>query len=103
LAVQQLAVNFIIAQFKGDIELIKSMCTDDFKSYVDKNKDTILWRKNGEALFTQITNVAKEGDRYFVFVRLNETGSNGEADYQENFEIIKINGEYLVDFMGNDA
>lgn len=103
LAVQQLAVDFIIAQYKGDIELIKTMCTESFKSWVDGNRNAILWRKNGEAIFTQITNVAKEGDRYLVFVRLNETGSNGEADYQENFEIVKVNGKYLVDFMGNDA
>ena len=59
--------------------------------------------KRGEVIFTQITNVAKEGEKYLVFVRLNDSIEKDDADYQEDFEVVKVAGKYLVSFVGKDA
>ncbi|WP_010681251.1 zf-HC2 domain-containing protein [Acetivibrio cellulolyticus] len=99
--VQNLVINFIKAQYKGDIEKIKAMCTEEFKVQVDRMKDSILMDSKGDFVFTQITNISKEGDSYFVSVRLNDTSDI--PDYELDFELKKINDKFYVSFEGKDV
>ena len=103
-AVQELVIDFIKAQYRGDINALKNMSTEEFKKQIDKLiKQGIILNSKGEVVFTQITNVAKEGEKYLVFVRLNDSIEKEDADYQEDFEVLKVGGKYLVSFVGKDA
>ncbi|NLD50893.1 MAG: hypothetical protein GX660_27440 [Clostridiaceae bacterium] len=101
--IQELVVDFIKAQYKGDLEALKKMCTNDFKKQLDKNSSHIVGNKKGNVIFSTITNVAKEGDVYLVFVRVNDDIEADDADYQWNFELEKIDGKFFVSFVGLDA
>jgi len=101
--VQQLVIRFIQAQYRGDIESIKEMCTEEFKASIDSMKSSIIKEKSGDLIFSTITNVAKEGDKYLVFVRLSDGITKDEGEYQENFELKKTDGKFFVSFVGNDA
>ncbi len=102
-AVQELVVDFIKAQYRKDIDALKQMSTDEFKKQIDRMKQSIFMGKGGEVVFTQITNVAKDNDIYYVFVRLNDSAESDDADFQENFEVVRVGEEYLVSFVGLDA
>ncbi|MCX7745810.1 MAG: zf-HC2 domain-containing protein [Clostridia bacterium] len=102
-AVQELVIDFIKAQYKGDLAFIKSMCTQDFKEKIEKRKSDVLMVNQGSVIFSTITNVAKDGDKYLVFVRLTDTSEKERAEYQLDFELVKENGKFLVAFVGKDA
>ncbi|NLP14539.1 MAG: hypothetical protein GX383_08760 [Clostridium sp.] len=99
--IQEMAIAFIKAQYRGDIEAIKQMCTDEFRKKVEHNPAQYLLDDKGNVVFTQIRNVAKEGDLYLVYVRLSD--DSDISSYQINFEIVKENDEFLVNFAGYDA
>lgn len=99
--IQNLVVDFIKAEYMGDIEKIKAMCTDEFKVQVDEMKEITLKDNKSDVVFTQISSVSMDGDQYWVNVRLNDT--NDLPDYQMNFELVKINQEFYVSYVGNDA
>lgn len=101
--IQELVIDFIKAQYKEDIEAIKQMCTDEYKKQIEKDSSHIVGNKSGNVIFSTITNVAKEGDLYLVFVRVNDDLAEGDADYQWNFEIKKVDEKFLVSFVGLDA
>ncbi len=102
-AVQELVVDFIKAQYRKDLNALKEMSTDEFKKQIDRMKQSIFMGKGGEVVFTQITNVAKDNDIYYVFVRLNDSAESDDADFQENFEVVRVGEKYLVSFVGLDA
>ncbi|HOA97979.1 MAG TPA: hypothetical protein PKK29_09420 [Acetivibrio saccincola] len=109
--IQGMVIRFVKALYRGDIETMKEMCNDEFKGKIANERTEILFSNDGSyvylndtnVIFTQITNVAKEGDVYYVFVRLNDGIYEDAADYQLNFELEKINGEFLISFVGKDA
>jgi hypothetical protein len=68
---------------------------------VERNPAQYLLDDKGNVVFTQITNVAKEGDLYLIYVRLSD--DSDISSYQINFEIVKENDELLVNFAGYDA
>lgn len=103
IAIQSLVVDYLKAMYRGDLDTIKSLSTDGFNAQIDGMKDYILMESQGLVIFRTITNTAFHNNRYMVFVRVNDTNSEGEADYQWNFELLKINGKFLVDFVGMDA
>jgi len=101
--VQELVLEFIKAQYRGDLNTIKSMCTDEFSKEVEAQKDHLLMKKKYDLVFSTITNVAKEGDKYYVFIRMTDGLTKGEAEFQQNFELVKENGKFLISFVGLDA
>lgn len=109
--IQGMVIRFVKALYRGDIETMKEMCNDEFKGKIANERTEILFSNDGSyvylndtnVIFTQITNVAKEGDVYYVFVRLNDGIYEDAADYQLNFELEKINGEFLISFVGKVA
>lgn len=101
--IQEMVIEFIRAQYRGDIEAMKKVSTEDFKKELERNRENYLMANKGEVVFTQITNVAKEGDLYMVFVRLNDSKEAEKANYQWNFELVKQGNEFLISFVGKDA
>jgi hypothetical protein len=101
-AVMSLAMRFVRAQYAGDTEALATMGTDRLRADLAANPEDYL-RDGGEAVFAQMTDVSSSGEAFLVFVRLSDSGQWSDGQYQENFEIIKVGDEYLVDFMGMDA
>lgn len=101
-AVMSLAMRFVRAQYAGDTAALAEMGTERLKADLLAHPADYL-RDGGEAVFAQMTDVSRSGDTFLVFVRLSDSGQWNDSQYQENFEIIQVDGEYLVDFMGMDA
>ena len=105
LQLQNLVVEFVKEMYKGNYEAAAKYCTDDFAKIVLNDPDDVIMRKDSTSLvFTQITNVAKHTeDIFLVFLRLNDSGEEFEADYQLDFEIQKNEDKYLISFVGINA
>lgn len=102
--VQALAMAFIRAQYAGDIEALAAMGTDKLKADLAEHADDYLRPGAGDVVFAQINDVAEaEPGRYLVFVRVSDQGAFSDSQYQEDFEIVREGGTFLVDFMGMDA
>lgn len=101
--IQEMVIEFIRAMYRGDIEAAQKISTEKFKQELAQSAKHYLMINKGEVLFTQITNVAKEGDLYLVFVRLNDSIEAEYGDYQWNFELVKQGNEFLISFAGKDA
>lgn len=100
--IQELAMKFVKAQYDGDISALQELSTPAFAKIIQQDKDQILKTRSGAVAFGSITNVAKEGDIYVVFVRISDS-EFVDSEYQENFNIKKSDGKFLIDFMGMDA
>ncbi|MDQ2086289.1 zf-HC2 domain-containing protein [Herbivorax sp. ANBcel31] len=109
--IQEMVIRFIKALYSGDTETMKKMCTDEFRKELEEERSEILFNNRGDyvysdsenLVFTQITNVAKEGEMYLVFVRLNDGSYEEVADYQLNFHLEKIDEEFRVSVVEKDA
>jgi hypothetical protein len=105
LQVQSLVIEFVKLMYKGKYEEAAKYCTEKFaETVINKPEDVIMRPQSTSVIFTQITNVAKVNDTQFmVFLRLNDSGADMEADYQLDFEIVLIDDVYLISFVGIDA
>jgi hypothetical protein len=105
LRLQTLAVDFVKAMYKGNYQEAAAYCTDEFAQTVLDHPENVIMRPSSPSVvFTQITNVAKVNDTLFlVFLRLNDSGPDMEADYQLDFEIVLAEDAYLISFVGIDA
>lgn len=103
-AVQTLAMQFIRAQYAGDLEALAAMGTDRLKADLAEHPESYLREPGASVTFAQMTEAGVTEDGvYLLFVRLLDSAEWSESQYQEDFEIIKIEDTYLVDFMGMDA
>jgi len=105
LQLQTLVVEFVKEMYRGNYEKAAQYCTDEFAQTVIKSPQDVIMRPSSTAVvFTQITNVAKVDDSMFlVFLRLNDSGEEMEADYQLDFEIVMKDDAFLISFVGIDA
>jgi len=103
LKVQGFVMDYVRAQYKGDLKKIKSMSTPEFVKRIEKRPAEVLKDENGTVAFGSITNVAKEGDDYWVFVRISDTKQFVDSEYQQNFMLKKVGDSYLVDTVEMDA
>jgi len=105
LKIQSIVVNFVKEMYRGDYEKAAAYCTSEFAGTVRNDPGDVIMRPSSTVVvFTQITNVAKVNDSLFlVFLRLNDSGEEMEADYQLDFEVIKDGDDYLISFVGIDA
>jgi len=103
-AVQTLAMEFVRAQYAGDLEALAAMGTDRLKADIEAHPEEYLRAQGAKIVFAQMTEAAQSEDgTYLVFVRLSDSEEWTDSQYQEDFEIVKEGGVYLVDFMGMDA
>jgi len=105
LQIQSLVVEFIKEMYRGNYEKAAGYCTEEFAHVVLSRPGDVIMRPLSDAVvFTQITNVAKVDDSHFlVFLRLNDSGDEMEADYQLDVEIIATEEGYFISFVGIDA
>jgi len=101
--IQEIVIKFIRAMYRGDIETARKISTEEFKQELAQNAKHYLMINKGDILFTCITNVAKNGNLYGMFVRLNDTVDRELGDYRWSFELVKHGDEFLISFAGKDA
>jgi len=78
--------------------------TDRLKADIEAHPEEYLRAQGAKIVFAQMTEAAQSEDgTYLVFVRLSDSEEWTDSQYQEDFEIVKEGGVYLVDFMGMDA
>ena len=103
-AVQMLAMDFIRAQYAGDLEALAAMGTDRLKADLAARPQDYLRAQGADVVFAQMTEAAiTEDGTYLMFVRLSDSVEWTDSQYQEDFEIKRVGDTYLVDFMGMDA
>jgi len=100
-AVQTVAIRFIRAQYENDIETLLRLSTDALAKEIAAAPEDYLF--SGNVAFRSITNTAEQNGKYLVFVRFTDKNEPGQADVQEDFEIVRVDGEYLVSFVGLSA
>lgn len=103
MAVQQVVIEFIKAQYAGDIARMKSLSTPALQERIDERPEDYLRDDAGEVSFAQITDVGIYEGAYVTFVRLSDTKEFSDSQYQENFSVKEVDGTYLVDSMEMDA
>jgi hypothetical protein len=99
--IQKMAISFIKAQYKEDIKTTLEMCTEEYKKELEKNNGVVLKNKKGNIVFSTITNTAKEGEIYMVYVRVSDDLDTSE--YQWNFEFKKVGEKFLISAIGLNA
>jgi anti-sigma factor RsiW len=103
MAVQQVVIEFIKAQYAGDLERLKSLSTPALRERLDAAPDEYLRDDAGTVSFAQMTDVGVYEGLYVTFVRLSDTKVFSDSQYQENFGVKKVGDRYLVDSMEMDA
>jgi len=103
LLVQGLVMDFVRAQYAGDLKKLKDLSTPGFAKTIGSMPSEFLKGESGNVTFGSITSVAKEGEELLIFVRISDTKTSVDSEYQENFTVKKVDGKYLVDNMETDA
>jgi hypothetical protein len=103
MAVQQVVIEFIKAQYAGDIARMKELATPALQERIDASPDEYLRDDAGTVSFAQMTDVSIYEGLYMTFVRLSDTKEFSDSQYQEDFGVKKVDGRYLVDLMEMDA
>jgi hypothetical protein len=103
MAVQQVVIEFIKAQYAGDIARMKELATPALQERIDASPDEYLRDDAGTVSFAQMTDVSIYEGLYMTFVRLSDTKEFSDSQYQENFGVTKVGDSYLVESMEMDA
>jgi hypothetical protein len=103
MAVQQVVIEFIKAQYAGDIARMKELATPALQERIDASPDEYLRDDAGAVSFAQMTDVSIYEGLYMTFVRLSDTKEFSDSQYQEDFGVKKVGDRYLVDVMEMDA
>ena len=103
MAVQQVVIEFIKAQYAGDVQRMKALSTPALDVLIDERPEDYLRDDAGTVSFAQITDVGLYDGLYVTFVRLSDTKVFSDSQYQENFSVEKSGDTYLVDTMEMDA
>ena len=103
MAVQQVAIEFIKAQYAGDMDRMKELATPALRERIDANPGEYLRDDAGTVSFAQMTDVGIYEGLYVTFVRLSDTKEFSDSQYQENFGVKKVGDLYLIEYMEMDA
>ena len=104
MAVQQVVIEFIKAQYAGDLQRLKALSTPALDARIDAHPEEYLRDDAGTVSFAQMTDVGVDADGlYLTFVRLSDTKVFSDSQYQENFAVKKVGDRYLVEYMEMDA
>jgi hypothetical protein len=103
MAVQQVVIEFIKAQYAGDVKRMKSLATPALDARIDANPEEYLRDDSGTVSIAQMTDVSIYEGLYMTFVRMSDTGEFTDSQYQENFGVKKVGDRYMVDLMEMDA
>lgn len=103
MAVQQVVIEFITAQYAGDLERMKELATPALQARIDASPDEYLRDGAGTVSIAQMTDVSIYEGLYMTFVRMSDTKEFTDSQYQENFGVKKLGETYLVESMETDA
>jgi len=103
MAVQQVVIEFIKAQYAGDLKRLKELSTPALQERIDERPEDYLRDDAGTVSFAQMTDVSISEGLYLTFVRLSDTKVFSDSQYQENFGVKKSGDVYLVELMEMDA
>jgi cell division protein FtsB len=103
MAVQQVVIEFIKAQYAGDLQRMKELATPALKERIDQRPEEYLRDDAGTVSFAQMTDVGIYEGLYVTFVRLSDTEVFSDSQYQENFGVKEVGGGYLIEWMEMDA
>ncbi|MFA4964984.1 MAG: zf-HC2 domain-containing protein [Thermoleophilia bacterium] len=103
MAVQQVVIEFIKAQYAGDVRRLKSLSSPALQARIDEHPDEYLRDDAGAVSFAQITDVGVSEGLYVTFVRLSDTKVFSDSQYQEDFSVKRAGDRYLVETMEMDA
>ena len=104
MAVQQVVIEFIKAQYAGDVRRMKALSTPALDARIDERPEDYLRDDAGTVSFAQMTDVSLDDEgRYLTFVRLSDTKAFSDSQYQENFAVEKSGDRYLIEYMETDA
>ncbi|KPU42213.1 hypothetical protein OXPF_39970 [Oxobacter pfennigii] len=99
--IANLVLNFIRAQYSGDLDTLYSYCSEQFIEVLKDDPFLVQARDNEPALkFVLISNIAKEDGNYMAFIRLEDEGM--DSQYQLNFYLIKDKDSFLIDNIEKD-
>jgi len=103
MAVQQVVIEFIKAQYAGDIARMKELATPALQERIDERPEDYLRDDAGTVSIAQMTDVSIYEGMYVTFVRMSDTKEFSDSQYQENFAVKKVGDRYLVESMEMDA
>jgi hypothetical protein len=103
MAVQQVVIEFIKAQYAGDVARLKALSTPELQDRIDASPDEFLRDDAGTVSFAQMTDVSIYEGLYMTFVRLSDTKEFTDSQYQEDFGVKKVGDTYRVAVMEMDA
>lgn len=103
MAVQQVVIEFIKAQYAGDVAHMKELSTPALQARIDASPDEYLRDDSGTVSIAQMTDVSIYEGLYMTFVRMSDTKELTDSQYQENFGVKKVGDNYLVESMETDA
>jgi len=103
MAVQQVVIEFIKAQYAGDIQRMKELATPALQERIDERPEDYLRDDAGTVSIAQMTDVAIYEGLYVTFVRMSDTKEFSDSQYQENFAVKQVGDRYLVESMEMDA
>jgi hypothetical protein len=101
--VQGLALEFVKAQYKGDLTKIKNLATNDFYSQILKNRQEYIFSNKGQVVFGSISNTNKEKDLFVIYIRISDSTRDDATEYQEDIYIEKIGDSYKINNVLYDA
>jgi anti-sigma factor RsiW len=103
MAVQQVVIEFIKAQYAGDVGRMKELATPALDARIDERPEDYLRDDAGTVSFAQMTDVSMDEGLYLTFVRLSDTKAFTDSQYQENFAVERHGDQYLIEYMEMDA
>ena len=103
MAVQQAVIEFIKAQYAGDVARMKELATPALQERIDERPEDYLRDDAGTVSIAQMTDVSIYEGMYVTFVRMSDTKEFSDSQYQENFAVKKVGDRYLVESMEMDA
>ncbi len=103
MAVQEVVIEFIKAQYAGDVARMKEVATPALQARIEASPDEYLRDDAGTVSIAQMTDVSIYEGLYMTFVRMSDTKEFTDSQYQENFGVKRVGERYLVDLMETDA
>lgn len=100
--VQNIVLSFVKAQYNGDKNKMLELASDEFAKMMKDDPGFVpVYDKSVKLGVIMITNTVKMDGKYLSFVRLED--SRTDTQYQENFYLEKMNGQYKITMVENDV
>ncbi|MHB0977684.1 MAG: hypothetical protein ACYC1U_10950 [Candidatus Aquicultorales bacterium] len=100
---QRVVMDFVRAQYAGDVETMNSLSTPALAAKISERPGDYLREEFGEVTFATITNIIKKESDLLIFIKINDSKKYIDTEYQEDFVLKKIDASYRIDDMGTEV